>query len=98
MFNPYRKLAKLSLNLDRLSCISWRCMKFASRSAIESESSANAGSNICIGEEDKPWGLLWPWLSRRDVREPGRRGVVGREEGAGRELGRFTEAPSISGE
>ena len=95
IFNPYRKLAKLSLNLDRLSCISCRCMKFASRSAIESESSANAGSRICSGKDDEPSVLPWPWLSRRDVREPGRRGVVGREEGAGRELDLFTEVPSI---
>lgn len=41
IFNPYRKLAKLSLNRVRLSCISCKCIKLASRSAIESASSAN---------------------------------------------------------
>ena len=54
IFNPYRKLAKFSLNLDKLSCINWRCMKFASRSAIESESSANAGSKESKGKPDAP--------------------------------------------
>ena len=45
MFIPYKKLAKLSLNLLKLSCINCRCIKLASRSAIESENSAKAGSS-----------------------------------------------------
>ena len=80
MFIPYKKLAKLSLNRDRLSCISCRCIKFASRSAIESDSSANAGSRNSKGnsEEVPPAVKLCP--SRNDVRELERRGVVGRDE------------------
>lgn len=54
MFIPYRKLAKLSLNLLKLSCINCRCMKLASRSAIESESSAKAGSRNSRGEVEEP--------------------------------------------
>ena len=59
-------------------------MKFASRSAIESLSSAKAGSSVSRGKAE----LVAPklpgvkvWLSRRDVREEGRRGVEGREGG-----------------
>jgi len=51
MFSPYRKLAKLSLNRDKLSCMSCRCIKFASRSAMLSEISAKAGSREESGEE-----------------------------------------------
>jgi hypothetical protein len=51
IFRPYKKLAKLSPNRDKLSCMSCRCMKFASRSAILSESSAKAGSREDSGEE-----------------------------------------------
>lgn len=82
MFMPYKKLAKLSLNLLKLSCINCRCMKLASRSAIESESSANAGSRDSRGKaeaEDAPGVKVW--LSRREVREEGRSGVEGREGG-----------------
>lgn len=50
MFSPYKKLAKFSLNLDKLSCINCRCMKFASRSAIESDNSAKAGSSDSSGK------------------------------------------------
>lgn len=57
-------------------------MKLASRSAIESDSSAKAGSRDSRGkvEEVLPPGVK-VWLSRNDVRELGRRGVVGREGG-----------------
>lgn len=54
MFMPYKKLAKLSLNRLRLSCISCKCMKLASKSAIESESSAKAGSRDSSGKTDEP--------------------------------------------
>ncbi len=81
MFIPYKKLAKLSLNLLKLSCINCRCMKLASRSAIESESSANAGSRESRGNAEEPVLGVNVWLSRRDVRELGRRGVEGREGG-----------------
>jgi hypothetical protein len=80
MLRPYKKLAKLSLNLDRLSCISCKCMKFASKSAIESDNSANAGSNASRGVSDAPPTLDLP-DSRKDDREDGRRGVVGRDVG-----------------
>jgi len=77
MFNPYRKLAKLSLKRAKLSCISWKCIMFASRSAMASESSANAGSNVFNGKGASP-----ETLSRADSlneeREDGRSGVVGR--------------------
>lgn len=55
-------------------------MKLASRSAIESESSAKAGSKESKGkaEDVLPPGVK-VWLSRNDVRELGRRGVMGRE-------------------
>jgi hypothetical protein len=84
MFNPYRKLAKLSLNRDRLSCISCRCMKLASRSAMESASSANAGSRASMANLPPLIGLTYPAPpvpSRKDDLELGRKGVVGREEG-----------------
>lgn len=83
MFSPYRKLAKLSLNRERLSCISCKCMKFASRSAMESDSSAKAGSIVSSGSvDDAPDLARKPWASRKEVRELGLRGVVGREDGA----------------
>lgn len=54
----------------------------ASRSAIESDSSANPGSRDSSGKSDV-LSLGWwnPWLSRSEVRELGRRGVVGLEGG-----------------
>lgn len=85
MFIPYKKLAKLSLNLLKLSCINCRCIKLASRSAIESESSAKAGSRESRGNAEEPVLGVKVWLSRRDVRELGRRGVEGREGGLLRE-------------
>ena len=86
MLSPYSKLAKFSLNLDRLSCINCKCMRFASRSAIESENSAKAGSSESKGNADEaaPPGVK-VWLSRNEVRELGRRGVVGLEGGQLRE-------------
>ena len=80
MFIPYKKLAKLSLNLDKLSCINCRCMKFASRSAIESDNSANAGSRDSNAKPEEVSPDAKPWPSRKDVRELERRGVVGRDE------------------
>lgn len=71
---PYKKAAKFSENRARLSCISWRCMKLASRSAIESLSSAKAGSSDSRGEATF---RLREVESRREVRLGGRRGVVG---------------------
>lgn len=85
IFMPYRKLAKLSLNLLKLSCINCKCMKLASRSAIESESSAKAGSRYSRGLVDEPGLGVKVWLSRSDVRELGRRGVDGRDGGFMRE-------------
>jgi hypothetical protein len=54
-----------------------RCMKLASRSAIESDSSANSGSKTSRGRGP----LLDLPDSRREEREDARRGVVGRESG-----------------
>ncbi len=81
MFSPYKKLAKLSLNLDKLSCISCKCMKLASRSAIESDSSAKAGSSDSKGNSEELLPAAKPWPSLREVRELGRKGVVGRDDG-----------------
>jgi hypothetical protein len=80
MFKPYKKLAKLSLNLAKLSCINCKCMKLASKSAIESDNSAKAGSNDSRGASDAPMMLDLP-DSRNDDREEGRKGVVGRDVG-----------------
>lgn len=55
-------------------------MKFDSRSAIESDNSAKAGSNISRGESEIPPALGLP-DSWNDDFEEGRRGVVGREVG-----------------
>ena len=51
MFRPYRKLAKDSEKRERDSCMSWRCMKLASRSAMESARSAREGSRARSGED-----------------------------------------------
>lgn len=80
MFRPYKKLAKLSLKRARLSCIHCKCMKLASKSAIESDSSAKDGSNDSRGAWDGPPMLDLP-DSRKDEREDGRNGVVGRDVG-----------------
>ena len=55
-------------------------MKLASRSAIESDNSAKAGSKASRGASDAPPILALP-DSRREEREEGRSGVVGRERG-----------------
>lgn len=73
MFKPYKKAAKLSLKRAKLSCITCRCMKFASRSTILSESSAKAGSKASNGDAS-----FAPAESRKLVLETGRSGVVGR--------------------
>jgi len=65
-------------------------MKFASKSAIESDSSAKAGSKVSTGASDAPATLDLP-DSRREEREDGRKGVVGRETGLRvPDVGRFT--------
>lgn len=51
----------------------------ASRSAIESESSANSGSRASRGREALDG--FWDEELRREERDEGRRGVVGREMG-----------------
>ena len=69
-------------------------MKLASRSAIESENSANAGSRASRGKCDAevlPLGVSG-WLSLSEVREEGRSGVVGREEGLGLDVERARDA------
>jgi hypothetical protein len=91
MLRPYRKAAKLSLNRARLSWSSCTCIRLASRSAIPSENSAKAGSSSSSGRgsASRSSSGLSPWTrrrralaeSRRDEREMGRRGVVGREGG-----------------
>lgn len=86
MFSPYRKLPKFSLKRPRLSLRSCRCRKLASRSAMLSLSSAKAGSRLLRGWEGlglflelvgSPLGVV-VCEARREVREGGRRGVVGR--------------------
>jgi hypothetical protein len=81
MFMAYRKAPKFSLNLPSDSLRSWRCMKLASRSAMLSLSSANAGSRLANGKSEVvvevlPLGVVWE--ARSEVRDGGRRGVVGR--------------------
>ena len=57
-----------------------KCMKLASKSAVESDSSAKEGSNASRGTADAPLKDALP-DSCREEREDGRRGVVGRESG-----------------
>lgn len=80
MFNPYKKDEKLLLNRLKLSCKSAKCMKFASKSAKLSFNSAKDGSKASSGRSDAPRKLALP-DSRREDRDEGRRGVVGRERG-----------------
>ena len=82
MFMPYRNAPKFSLNRPRLSFSSCRCMKLASKSAMLSLSSANAGSSVARGKsaletDALPLGVVCD--ARRLVREGGRKGVVGRD-------------------
>jgi hypothetical protein len=82
MFMPYRNAAKDSLKRARLSCMSWSCMKLDSRSAIASLSSAKSSCRSSSGVVVASRGPLTRWaLSRREERDDGRRGVVGRERG-----------------
>lgn len=80
IFSPYRKDAKFSVNLERLSFMMLRFIMFPSRSERESESSAKDGSKASMGTFPPPRKLALP-DSRRDDREEGRRGVVGRDIG-----------------
>lgn len=72
-------------------------MKLASRSAIESDNSAKAGSRESKGKEEDalPPGVK-VWLSRKDVRELERKGVVGREGGRLRDEDRLAVLFSMS--
>ncbi len=59
-------------------------MKLASRSAMESESSAKAASRASRGKAELyvPEALgVKDWELRREVRDEGRRGVEGRDGG-----------------
>jgi hypothetical protein len=78
IFKPYKKLAKDSLNRAKLSCISWKCIIFASKSAIASDNSAKAGSKVFKGNAAPPRVLALA-VSRKDERDDGRIGVVGRD-------------------
>lgn len=79
MFNPYKKLAKLSLKRAKLSCISCKSIMFPSSVAIESDSSANWGSSVSRGGRSLFVCAGWLREERKEEREEGRRGVVGRE-------------------
>ena len=79
-FKLYRKAEKLSLNLDMLSYISWRCIRFVYRSVSESASSANVDSSVSRGNECVSV-LGCDTDVRRESRDDRRRGVVGREGG-----------------
>ena len=62
--------------------MSCKCMRLASRSAIESASSANCGSRASSGASFCEL-VDWAWVveARKEEREEGRRGVVGRDVG-----------------
>lgn len=77
MLRPYRKPANDSPKRARDSCISWKCIKLASRSAIESASSANACSKVLSGN-GASCSVLALAESRKEERDEGRSGVVGR--------------------
>ena len=83
MFMPYRKPPKSSLNRAMLSFRSCKCIKLASRSAMLSLSSANCGSRLARGKSELereaalPEGVVCE--ARREVRDGGRSGVVGRD-------------------
>lgn len=78
MLRPYMKLAKVSLKRARLSCMSWKCIMLASRSDMASDSSAKAGSKALRGNDGPP-PVLALAESRKEERDEGRNGVVGRE-------------------
>jgi hypothetical protein len=96
MFRPYRKLAKSSLKRARLSCINWKCIMLASRSAMASESSAKAGSNVLSGNGASSL-TLFRAESRKEDREEGLSGVVGRDVRV-REPDRFALESALSPE
>lgn len=78
MFSPYRKLAKDSVNRASDSCMSWKCIMLASKSARPSESSAKAGSNAFSGK-DASFSAAPRADWRNEERDEGRSGVVGRD-------------------
>ena len=61
-----------------LSCITWSCIKFMSRSVTASESSAKAGSKVSRGKDSSKF------LPDSEPREERLSGVVGREFRPGR--------------
>lgn len=69
-------------------------MKLASRSAIESESSAKADSSDSRGKLEVEVPGVNVWLPRREVRDEGRSGVDGREGG----LERVTDVDRLEAE
>ena len=78
--------------------MSWKCIMLASRSATASESSAKAGSKALSGKDGGRWSSpspLPPTLrcadSRKDDREDGRKGVVGRVRDRDRDRDRDRE-------
>lgn len=82
MFMPYKKAPKFSLKREMDSFSSWRCIILASRSAMASLSSPNAGSRVVRGKSLPPnaapaVGVVCD--ARRLVRDGGRSGVVGRD-------------------
>ena len=81
MFMPYRNPAKLSENRARLSCINCNCMKFCSRSAIASLSSAKPSCRPSSALPEAEAARPRCEESRREEREDARRGVVGRDRG-----------------
>lgn len=94
MLSPYKKLAKLSLKRARLSCMSWKCIRFASRSATPSDSSEKAGSRALSGKAGS-WARLARVESWYDEREEGLNGVVGRDVRV-RELDPFALGSHVS--
>lgn len=61
---------------------------------MESDNSANPGSKTSRGKCEAavlPFGVI-EWPSRSEALEEGRRGVVGRDDGLGRDLERALDA------
>ncbi|KAM3070126.1 hypothetical protein ACMFMF_008479 [Clarireedia jacksonii] len=72
-------------------------MKFASKSAMESDNSAKAGSKASRGALDRPSEAFFAESWREDLDE-GRSGVVGRERGRrGADVDRFVLLPLARG-
>lgn len=74
MFNPYIKLEKFSLNLLMLSCSCCSCRKLSWSVAMASSSSSNGGTSASRG-----FGPADVVERRKESRDAGRRGVVGRD-------------------